>query len=55
MTKEIYDEILTLARESELDGVLHVADCDPDISPEDFAAIALHYVIIKKKCEEIGK
>lgn len=55
MKKELYDEILTLARENELDGVLHVANWDPDITPEDFASIAFRYVIIKKKCEEIGE
>lgn len=55
MKKELYDEILTVARESELDGVLRVADFDPDITPDDFVSLAWHYDTIKRKCEEMGK
>lgn len=55
MKKELYDDILTVSRESELDGVLRVAEVDPDITPDDFVSLLYHYAFIKRKCEEIGK
>lgn len=55
MRKEIYDEIITLASEDELEGILRVATFDPDIMPSDFLKLVGHVVTIKEKCEEIGK
>ena len=55
MKKEIYDEIITLARENELAGILRVAVLDPDIMPSDFSKLAARVDTIKEKCEEIGK
>lgn len=55
MKKELYDEILTVARESELDGVLRVAFFDPDIIPLEYLKLAARVNTIKEKCEEIGK
>lgn len=55
MKKELYDEIITLASEDELAGILRVAVFDPDIMPSDFSKLAERVDTIKEKCEEIGK
>lgn len=55
MKKDLYDEIITLASEDELAGILRVAVFDTDITPDDFLSLGLHCNIIKRKCEEIGK
>lgn len=55
MKKEMYDEIITLASENELAGILRVATFDPDITVDDLVSLVLHCVTIKRKCEEIGK
>lgn len=55
MKKEMYDEIITLASEDELAGILHVAVFDPDIKPSEFSKLAARVDTIKEKCEEIGK
>lgn len=55
MKKEVYDEIITVARENELAGILRVAVFDPDIMPSDFLKLAQRVINIKEKCEEIGK
>ena len=52
MKKDLYDEIITVARENELAGILHVATFDPDITPEDFAEIIKYK---NKVVKEIGK
>lgn len=55
MTKEMYDEIITVARENELEGILRVATFDPDIMLSEFRKLATRVDTIKEKCEEIGK
>ena len=63
MKKEMYDEIITLAGEDELEGILRVATFDPDIMPSDFLKLVgrVDTILvgrvdtIKEKCEEIGK
>ena len=55
MNKELYDEIITLASENELAGILRVAVFDPDIMPSEFSKLAARVDTIKEKCEEIGK
>lgn len=55
MTKDLYDEIITVAREDELRGILRVAVFDPDIMPSEFSKLAARVDTIKEKCEEIGK
>lgn len=55
MKKELYDEIITVASEDELAGILHVAVFDPDITPSDFLKLTARVDTIKEKCEEIGK
>ena len=55
MKKEMYDEIITVAREDELAGILRVATFDPDIMLSDFLKLSAHVINIKEKCEEIGK
>ena len=55
MKKEMYDEIITVARENELAGILWVAVFDPDIMPSEFSKLAARVDTIKEKCEEIGK
>ena len=55
MKKEMYDEIITLANEDELAGILRVATFDPDIRPSEFSKLADRVETIKEKCEEIGK
>ena len=55
MKKEMYDEIITLASEDELAGILRVAVFDPDIMPSDFSKLGARVDTIKEKCEEIGK
>lgn len=55
MKKEIYDEIITLAHEKQLAGILCVAAYDFDITPEDFLKLSARVDNIKEKCEEIGK
>lgn len=55
MKKKLYDEIITLAREDELAGILRVATFDPDIMPSEFSKLAERVNAIKEKCEEIGK
>ena len=55
MKKEMYDEIITVARENELAGILRVAVFDPDIMPSEFSKLAARVDTIKEKCEEIGK
>ena len=55
MKKEIYDEIITVASENELAGILRVAVFDPDIMPSEFSKLAARVDTIKEKCEEIGK
>ena len=55
MKKEMYDDILTVAREDELAGILRVATYDPDIMPSEFLKLIVRGFKIKEKCEEIGK
>ena len=55
MKKELYDEIITIASENELAGIIRTAWFDPDITPDDFTSLSLRYVTVKRKCEEIGK
>lgn len=55
MTKEMYDEIITIASESELAGILRVAGSDPDIKLSQFLKLLARVTIIREKCEEIGK
>ena len=55
MKKEIYDDIITIASENELAGILRVAVFDPDIMLPEFLKLAARVDIIKEKCEEIGK
>ena len=55
MKKELYDEIITVASENELTGILRVATFDPDIMPSEFSKLAARVDTIKEKCEEIGK
>ena len=55
MKKELYDEIITVARENELSGILRVATFDPDIMSPEFLKLAARVNNIKEKCEEIGK
>lgn len=55
MKKEMYDEIMTVAREDELSGILRVATYDPDIMPSEFLKLVARAINIKEKCEEIGK
>ena len=55
MKKEMYDEIITVASENELAGIIRAARFDPDITPDDFISLGLRCVTIKRKCEEIGK
>lgn len=55
MKKEMYDEIITVARENELAGILRVATFDPDIMPSEFLKLVARVINIKEKCEEIGK
>ena len=55
MKKEMYDEIITVASEDELAGILRVATFDPDIMLSEFSKLADRVDTIKEKCEEIGK
>ena len=55
MKKDLYDEIITVARENELAGILFVAVFDPDIMPSEFLKLAVRGRTIKEKCGEIGK
>lgn len=55
MKKELYDEIITVAYEYELPGILRVATFDPDIMPSEFSKLVARVDTIKEKCEEIGK
>lgn len=55
MKKDLYDEIITLASEDELAGILRVAVFDPDIMPSEFSKLTKRVDTIKEKCEEIGK
>ena len=55
MKKELYDEIITVARENELAGIFRVAAFDPDIRTQDFLKLVARVDTIKEKCEEIGK
>ena len=55
MKKEIYDEIITVASEDELKGILRVAVCDPEVTLSEFLKLLARVVNIKEKCEEIGK
>ena len=55
MKKEMYDEIITLATEDKLTGILRVAVFDPDIMPSEFLKLVARVINIKEKCEEIGK
>lgn len=55
MKKEIYDEIITVASEDELSGILRVAAFDPDIGSSELLKLVARVINIKEKCEEIGK
>ena len=55
MKKELYDEIITVASENELAGILRVATFDSDIMPSEFLKLVARVINIKEKCEEIGK
>ncbi len=55
MKKELYDKIITVAKEYELAGILRVATFDPDIMPLEFLRLIARVNDIKEKCEEIGK
>lgn len=55
MKKELYDEMITLARENELAGILRAATFDPDIMTPEFSKLLARVINIKEKCEEIGK
>ena len=55
MKKEIYDEIITVARVNELEGILRVTVFDPDITPSEFMELVARVINKKEKCEEIGK
>ena len=55
MKKDLYDEIITVARENELAGIFRVATFDPDIMPPDFLKLVARVINIKEKCEELGK
>lgn len=55
MKKEMYDEVITVASENELAGILRVAFFDPDIMPSEFSKLAARVATIKEKCEENRK
>lgn len=55
MKKELYDEMITVASEDQLEGILFLATFDPDITPSDFSKLEDLVDTIKEKCEEIGK
>ena len=55
MKKEVYDEIITVASEDELEGILRVAGFDPDMRPLALVNLVERVINIKEKCEEIGK
>ena len=55
MKKEMYDQIITVARENELAGILLVAVFDPDIMPSEYLKLVARVINIKEKCEEISK
>lgn len=55
MKKEMYNEIITVAKESELAGILRAAVYDPDITARDYLKLTARVNTIKEKCEEIGK
>lgn len=55
MKKELYDEIITVASENELAGILRVATFDPDIMPSEFLKLVVRVITIKEKCKEIRK
>ena len=48
MKKEMYDEIITVASENELAGILRVAVFDPDIMPSEFLKLAARVINIKE-------
>ena len=48
MKKEKYDEIITVASENELVGILRVAVFDPDIMPSEFLKLAARVINIKE-------
>ena len=50
MKKEMYDEIITLASEDELAGILRVADFDTDIMPSEFSKFVARVDNIKEEC-----
>ena len=54
MKKEMYDEIITVARENELAGILRVATFDPDIMPPEFLKLVARVINIKENCEALG-
>ena len=49
MKKEKYDEIITVATEDELTGILRVAVFDPDIMPSEFLKLVARVINIKEK------
>lgn len=55
MKKDLYNEIITIASEHELAGILCAAAYDLDVTPEEFLKLAERVDTIKEKCEEIGK
>lgn len=52
MKKEFYDEIITLASENELAGILHVATYDPDIMAPEFLKLIAQVIEIKEKARK---
>ena len=52
MKKEFYDEIITLARENELAGILRVATYDPDIMASEFLKLVARVIDIKENARK---
>ena len=52
MKKELYDEIITVARENELAGILRVAVFDPDIMPSEFLKLVARIINIKENARK---
>ena len=52
MKKEMYDEIITLASEDELAGILRAAVFDPDIMPSEFLKLVARVINIKENARK---
>ena len=52
MKKDLYDEIITVARENEFAGILRVATFDPDIMPSEFLKLVARVINIKENARK---